>query len=59
MWRCSDPKRLPELRGKLTPRLAERGAAFHAPPRAEQGDRDYSVRWWVDGHWRRYHCGPG
>jgi hypothetical protein len=30
-----------------------------APPRAAQGDREYSVRWWVDGHWRRYHCGPG
>lgn len=22
-------------------------------------DRDYSCRWWVGSHWRRYHCGPG
>ena len=21
--------------------------------------REYSVRWWVEGHWRHYHCGPG
>ncbi|GAA4242318.1 hypothetical protein GCM10022254_74890 [Actinomadura meridiana] len=21
--------------------------------------REYSVRWWVEGHWRRYRCGPG
>ncbi|WUH98226.1 hypothetical protein OHR68_32710 [Spirillospora sp. NBC_00431] len=26
--------------------------------RPETG-RQYSVGWWVDGHWRRYHCGPG
>ncbi|WUH98296.1 hypothetical protein OHR68_33075 [Spirillospora sp. NBC_00431] len=26
--------------------------------RPETGQQ-YSVRWWVDGHWRRYHCGPG
>jgi hypothetical protein len=21
--------------------------------------RDYSVQWWVGGHWRTYWCGPG
>jgi hypothetical protein len=25
----------------------------------QPGRRDYSVRWWVEGHWRRYHTGPG
>jgi hypothetical protein len=25
----------------------------------EAGGRQYSVRWWVGGHWRRYHTGPG
>lgn len=29
-------------------------------PDSFQGSgREYSVRWWVEGHWRRYHCGPG
>lgn len=30
-----------------------------ASPGSGQSGRAYSVRWWVDGHWRRYHCGPG
>lgn len=23
------------------------------------GSRDYNCRWWVNGHWRTYWCGPG
>lgn len=30
-----------------------------AHQRDKHGGREYSVRWWVEGHWRRYHCGPG
>jgi hypothetical protein len=26
---------------------------------ADPSDRDYSCRWWVGSHWRRYRCGPG
>ncbi|TDC79884.1 hypothetical protein [Actinomadura sp. 7K507] len=28
------------------------------PPEGRNG-REYSVQWWVEGHWRRYHVGPG
>jgi hypothetical protein len=26
---------------------------------AGRPERDRQWQWWVSGHWRRYHCGPG
>jgi hypothetical protein len=40
-------------------RRPQRRPTPRTPDTSEAGEREYTVRWWVEGHWRRYHVGPG